>query len=343
VLGQRLDDVGGPALVLLDRVAPDGDGAVADGALRVRHHQIWIDLHALAQAVAVHAHAERRVERERLRRELRKADAALGAGVVLRVGARRALPLDNRDQLPLGLAQRGLDRVGDARALALLDDDAVDHQLDVVLLLLLQRLDILEPDDHPVDAHAGEAGLARVGDELAELTLAVLDQRRQQGHLAALVEAHQLADDLVGRPRRHRAAAQMAALLAHARVEHAQVVVDLGDGADRGARVGRGRLLLDGDGRRQAADVIVLGLLHLAEELAGIGRQRLDVAPLALGVERVESERGLARPGHTRHHDQLALGDLQVVDGQVVLARAFYREEVRLAAARARRGGRHGV
>ncbi len=76
VLGQRLDDVGGPALVLLDRVAPHGDRAVADAALCVGHHQIRIDLHALAQAVAVHAHAERRVERERLRRQLREADPA---------------------------------------------------------------------------------------------------------------------------------------------------------------------------------------------------------------------------------------------------------------------------
>ena len=52
----------------------------------------------------------------------------------------------------------------------------------------------------------------------------------------------------------------------------------------------RRRLLLDGDGRREAADRIVERLVHLAEELAGVGAEALDVAPLALGVERVEGQ-----------------------------------------------------
>jgi hypothetical protein len=62
--------------------------------------------------------------------------------------------------------------------------------------------------------------------------------------------------------------------------EQPEVVVDLGDRADRRPRVGPGRLLLDRDGRRQAVDEIDVRLLHLLEELAGVGRQRLDVAPL---------------------------------------------------------------
>ena len=118
------------------------------------------------------------------------------------------------------------------------------------------------------------------------------------------------------------AAALVAALLAGARVEHAQVVVDLGDRADRRARVRRRRLLLDRDRRRQAADLLVLRLLHLAEELPRVRRQRLDVAALALGVQRVERERRLARARDAGEHDQLALGQAQLVDRQVVLARA---------------------
>ena len=79
--------------------------------------------------------------------------------------------------------------------------------------------------------------------------------------------------------------------LAEPGVEDAQVVVDLGDGADGRARALARRLLLDADGRRQAGDVLDLRLLHLAEELAGVAGQRLDVAPLALGVDRVERQR----------------------------------------------------
>ena len=69
---------------------------------------------------------------------------------------------------------------------------------------------------------------------------------------------------------------------AGAREEQAQVVVDLGDRADGRARVVRGRLLLDGDGRRQAFDAVDVRLVHHREELPRIRRQRLDVAPLAL-------------------------------------------------------------
>ena len=72
--------------------------------------------------------------------------------------------------------------------------------------------------------------------------------------------------------------------------------------------VERGRLpevlLLDGDGRRQAVDVLDLRLLHLADELPGVGAERFDVPPLALGIDRVHRQRtfaGAARAAADRH------------------------------------------
>ena len=56
---------------------------------------------------------------------------------------------------------------------------------------------------------------------------------------------------------------------ADARPEQPQVVVDLGDGADRRARVVPGGLLLDRDGRREALDRVDVGLLHQARGTAG--------------------------------------------------------------------------
>src|SRR5882762_9539970 len=103
--------------------------------------------------------------------------------------------------------------------------------------------------------------------------------------------------------------------------EHAKVVVDLGDRADGRAWILRGRLLLDGDRRRQPLDRVDVGLLHLLEELTGIGRERLDVAPLPLGVDGVEGERRFARAGEPRQDDQLIAGNLEVYGLEVVLAR----------------------
>ena len=115
---------------------------------------------------------------------------------------------------------------------------------------------------------------------------------------------------------------------ADAREEQAQVVVDLGHRADGRARVARGRLLVDGDRRGQALDVVDVRLLHLAEELPRVGRQRLDVAALALRVDGVERERALAGAGQAGDDDQLVARDVEVDAAQVVLAGAADGDEV---------------
>ncbi|RWX47931.1 hypothetical protein H206_05483 [Candidatus Electrothrix aarhusensis] len=62
--------------------------------------------------------------------------------------------------------------------------------------------------------------------------------------------------------------------------EQAQVVIDLGHRAHRGSRIPGGGLLLNGNRRRQALQQIHVWLVHLPEELAGIGGQRFHVATL---------------------------------------------------------------
>src|SRR5690606_24621967 len=175
-------------------------------------------------------------------------------------------------------------------------------------------------------------------EQLAKLALAVDDQRSEQRDLAVLGQRQQLADDLLGALRLDRVAAQMAVLDADPGEQHPQVVVDLGDGPDRRARVVRRGLLFDRDGRREPRDVLDPGPLELTEELPGIGREALDVAGLALGVEGVERQARLARPADSREHHQLALGHAQLLDLEVVLGRASNLDPVRLTG-----GGRAGA
>src|SRR5262249_30564787 len=113
----------------------------------------------------------------------------------------------------------------------------------------------------------------------------------------------------------------------------AQVVVDLGDRADGRSRVARGGLLLDRDRRRQTAQMIDPRPLELPEELARVRAQRLDVPPLALGVERVEGEARFARPARAGEDDELALRDEEPLDREVVLARPDDLDEIGLARA----------
>ena len=77
---------------------------------------------------------------------------------------------------------------------------------------------------------------------------------------------------------------------ANARIEQAQVIVDLGDGTDRGARVFGCGLLVDGDRWGQAVDRVEVGFVHLAEELTSVARKALNIAALALGVDGVEGQ-----------------------------------------------------
>ena len=115
---------------------------------------------------------------------------------------------------------------------------------------------------------------------------------------------------------------------ADAGIEQAEVVVDLGDRADGRSGVARRRLLVDGDRRRQALDEVDVGLVHLAQELAGVGRQRLDVAPLALGIDRVERQARLARARQPREDDQPVARQLDADVLQVVLPGAPDDERV---------------
>jgi hypothetical protein len=80
--------------------------------------------------------------------------------------------------------------------------------------------------------------------------------------------------------------------------------------------------LLDRDGGRQPLDQIDIRLLHHLEELPRIGRQALDIAPLALGIDGVEGERGFARARQAGQHDQLVARHVDVDVLEVVLARA---------------------
>ena len=113
-----------------------------------------------------------------------------------------------------------------------------------------------------------------------------------------------------------------AARRAHPGEEQAQVVVDLGDGPDGGAGVVRGGLLLDGDGRGQALDVVDVRLLHDRQELPGIGREGFHVAPLALGIDGVEGERRFSGPRKPGEDDEAVPGQVEVDVLEVVGAGA---------------------
>src|SRR3970282_2173038 len=105
---------------------------------------------------------------------------------------------------------------------------------------------------------------------------------------------------------------------AERREQHAHVVVDLGDGPDRGAGMRDGGALLDRDRGAEARDGLDLVAVHLLEELSRPRREAFDVAALPLGVQRVEGEAALAGARGSRDHHQAIPGDVAVEALQVV-------------------------
>ena len=101
--------------------------------------------------------------------------------------------------------------------------------------------------------------------------LAVHHHRGQQCELGAFRHRGDGIDHLRNRLRFERQIVCRAIRCAGAREQEPQVIVNFGDGADRGTRIVRSRFLLDRNRRRQALDQIDIGFFHQLQELPSIG------------------------------------------------------------------------
>ena len=252
------------------------------------------------EPIAARAGPRRVVEREEPGLELGDAVAADGAGEVGGEGELRGsclAPLllgrhiDGGDPGDAaGERQGGLEGLCQAQGKVRAHPEAVHHHLDVVALLLVQLGGRVQLHDGPVDAGAHEALGVQLGDQALVLPLAGRDHRGQQHEPLPLGQGQHLVHHLGDRLGLQGLTVLGTAGGPHPGEQEPQIVVDLGDGADGGAGVVGGGLLLDGDGGGEALDVVHIGLVHHREELPGIGGEGLDVAALPLRVDGVEGQ-----------------------------------------------------
>ena len=294
------------------------------------HHALLFDLLEVegAESVAGRARAARVVEAEQARLEVGHRVPALGATAVDRKGVRglavRILDLDQT----VGERQRKIHALFQAHQEFRIDDQAVDQEIDVVALVARKLDRVFEFDPLPVDPRAAESFFGPALELGQPLALLTADHGGEDLKLLALLFGHHRVDDLlrgltleglvVGRAMRH----------ADAGVEQTQVIVDLGHRPHRRARVGADRLLIDRDRGRKSLDRIDVGLFQLFDELAGVGAQGFDEAPLPLGEDGVEGQRGFAAAAETRDHRDLVPRDEGVYIFKIVLARTFDNDSV---------------
>jgi hypothetical protein len=189
-----------------------------------------------------------------------------------------------------------------------------------VLHVLVELGQVIHLADPAVYPQPHEALRAQLVEEIRLLAFAPDDERREDHDARVGRPFEHVVHHLRHALRREQCLVLRAVRVADARVEQAQVVVDLGNRAHGRARVVAGRLLLDRNGRGQPLDQVDVGLFHDLQELPGVGRQRLDVAALAFGVERVEGERGLAGAGEARDDDQPVARQVEADVLQIVSA-----------------------
>ena len=247
---------------------------------------------------------------------------------------RRRIVGELRHGQPIGELERLLERIGEPRGDVRPHHDAVDHHVDVVGELLVERRHLRDLVEFAVDLDPLVALAQKVGELLAVLALAAAHHRREQIKPRALGQSEDAVDHLRDGLALDRQPGRRRIGHADARPQKPHVVVDLGDRADGRARIARGGLLLDGDGRREAVDLVDVRLLHHLQELARISREALDVAALALGIDGVEGERGFARAGQPGEHHQGVARNVEIDILEVMLARAADRDHAMVAAAR---------
>ena len=227
-VGDRLDH-------RLVPVAVQRDERLCERQRRVGDEQVRIDLLLRAEPGAARAGAVRRVEGEDARLELRQRDAVLRAREALGEGQLLLLVEEVDDDEAFGEVDGGLDGLEEPGAELRFHPEAIDHDLDRVLELLVERDLVFEEALLAVHLHAREPVAPELFQELAVLALPVADDWRVDREAGALGELKDLVDDRLDRLAGDRAAADRAVRAADPRVEQTEVVVDLRDRADRGS------------------------------------------------------------------------------------------------------------
>ena len=172
---------------------------------------------------------------------------------------------------PIGELQSRFKTLGEALLNAVFDDDAVNHNFDVMLIFLVERGRFFNGVHFAVNADAGVARALPLGEFLAIFALAALNDWREQEGACAFGQGHDAVDHLAYGLRSDRKARRGRIRHAHARPQKPHIVVNLSHRGHRRARVSAGGFLFDGDGGGQPLNMLDIGLLHHFQKLAGVG------------------------------------------------------------------------
>ena len=307
---------------LSPRAGPGPQGSLSQGPSRVRNDELRRELQDVAEPAARGTHAERAVEGEQGRLGTHRGLAAMHAFPALAAALGR--PLAELELEPtLAAPERLLARLREALPLAGPPGEPVHHHPHLARVAA-ERRGRIERGDAVAEPEPGEPGTHQLRRLVLPAQALGARQRGQHQEGLALGPSGGLAGDRLRVVGGDEAVAVPAMGPPQAREQESEVIVDLRRRSHRRARAARGRHLLDGHRRHEAGDRVDVGTREPFEELPGVARHRLHVAPLSLGVEGVEGKRRLARSRHAGDDGQTPARELDIEVLEVVLARAAH-------------------
>jgi hypothetical protein len=300
----------------LDDALPDGQRRLGDGLVEIQADDP-------AEATTLGTGTERIVEGEERRGGGTEgvAGSGIGPGCGEAFGGSLWLGGEGNGRVAFAQSEGVLKRLQQTRAVAIRDGDPVLNDADGAGPQTGVP-GVVRADDFIPDQNAEVALLAQERKQVLALGIRGNGDGERDQHLLVGEVLESPGSGALGRVRKNLLAGIRIVALGGTSEEQLQVVVDLGQRADGRAGGADVILLLDGDGRWDAVDVIDIRLVHAVEELSDVRGESLHVAALALGVESVESEGGFPGAGRAGDHGELADRDIDIQALQVVLARA---------------------
>ena len=122
------------------------------------------------------------------------------------------------------------------------------------------------------------------------LPLLAADERSEDHHPVSWTQRKQLCCNRFRRLRRKNSPAVRTVRHSDVRIEKPEIVIDLRHRCNGRTRRSSGRALFNRNRRGKSFDVFDFRLLHAIEELPCISGETLNIAPLPLGVKRIERE-----------------------------------------------------
>ena len=255
-------------------VAEAGNTSVSKAFITIRHNQSLVKLHMHAKTGAVRAGTEGIIKGKQARFNRRQADAAVIAGKMLaeklrfRCFAQRCHLGKTVCQL-----QRRFHGIRQALPDAFTHRQAVDNHRKAVLFIFLQADILIQCAHLTVDKHTHIACTPHIVEHTHMLTLAPPHQRRHHHKTASLRQLQHPVDNLLHALLLNELAALRAVRFTGACEKQTQIIVNFRNSTYGRTRIAARGLLVDGNRRAQALDVVHIRLVHLSQELARVGRK----------------------------------------------------------------------